>query len=124
MNWNEVYFELESSLNEAEILDSDIQELSNPIILICKRTLVKLNKSVVNYGFKTELEEINFFKKIKSFPLSKLIYYKEVRSIEISFPKAGRSSQLKYIRRHIKRVNKFYARNEESTQYLARTLVL
>ncbi|WKB81834.1 hypothetical protein QYR09_02080 [Cellulophaga lytica] len=64
MNWNEVYFEFESSLKEAEMLDSDIQELSNPIILICIRTLAKLNKSVVNYGFKTELEKNNFLRKL------------------------------------------------------------
>ncbi|WP_290629412.1 RteC domain-containing protein [Altibacter sp.] len=63
-------------------------------------------------------EEIDFFKYTKQIPLVPLIYYSEVRSFEIQFPKANLDSQKKYTKRKINKINRFFLYNMDFIRYV------
>jgi len=109
--------QLRFELNGIKIKQTDIVERMNFSILACRGILSKMNHIVSNSSFDNETEEINFFKNIKIFPLSQLVYYSEVRSFEIQYPKASITRQKKYLEKKIKKVNKFFDYNIEFIQY-------
>ncbi|WP_226294293.1 RteC domain-containing protein [Aquimarina algicola] len=77
-----------------------------------------MRKQVHLKGFKTREEEIDFFKNIKSLPLSKLIYFKELSNLEYYLPKEDESEQKKCIKHHLKRINYFFSSNIDFGQYI------
>ncbi len=108
-------------LNELEKLQlkrTDVIELSENCIKLCRNVLNRFRKKIIDYNFKTLDEEIDFFKNIKQIPLVPLIYYSEVRSFEIQFPKANEDSQKKYTKRKINKINKFFLYNMDFVRYV------
>jgi hypothetical protein len=77
-----------------------------------------MSQIVSKTSFINETEEINFFKKIKIQPLSQLVYFIEIRSFEVRYPKVSKNEQKKYLERKIKKVNKFFDYNMEFVQYV------
>lgn len=110
--------ELQSSLNEMKDNSTHIIELANKSITLCRNLLRKFKKDIFIEDFKSEKEEIYFFKEIKQIPLKPLIYHSEVRSFELQFPKADIDSQRKFIKRKIHKVNRFFLYNIDFEQYV------
>ena len=86
-------------------------ELSRNLLTVFKR------KILVN-DFENVDKEIIFFKKIKQVPLVKLIYFSEIHSFEIQFPKVDRAAQLKFIKKKINKLNRFFLYNLDFGQYV------
>jgi RteC protein len=105
-------------LKEIKSQNIDIVKQSNISIATCRNILSKMNKEVVTSSFANDADEINFFKNIKTEPLSQLIYYSELRSFEILYPKASFCEQKEYLEKKIKKVNNFFNYNIEFVQYV------
>lgn len=58
------------------------------------------------------------FKNIKPFPMSYLIYFTEIRTCELSIPKVGKTHKIRYLEKEVKKVNKFFARNNDFVHYM------
>jgi hypothetical protein len=110
--------ELRLKLNKIERENHQILPISIDSIYACREVLSTMSMLVMNNPFKNEKEEINFFKNIIIYPLSQLIYYSKIRSLEIEFPKVNFVEQKKYIKKKMKRVNKFYIYNADFIQYI------
>jgi hypothetical protein len=109
---------LQQQLNEIKEQYPDMVIQSSQSILLCRDILSEMNKIVVSESFQGETDEINFFKSIKVIPLTELIYYTEIRSLEIQFPKANIQEQKDYVKYKIRKANKFFHYNLEFIQYV------
>ena len=118
MNFEILLQELYDELTLIKKQNSDIIEESNLSIVACRRVLSQMSSAISSTCFINEIDEINFFKKVKLQPLSQLIYYSEIRSLEVRYPKAGQQEQKKYLERKIKKANKFFDYNIEFVQYV------
>ncbi|WP_055436665.1 RteC domain-containing protein [Lacinutrix algicola] len=95
-----------------------IIERSNQTILSCRNLLHSFKKEIVKNGFKSVNDEIIFFKVVKQIPLIHLIYFSEVRSFEIQFPKGDTQLQQKHIKKKLGKLNRFFLYNIDFGQYI------
>ncbi len=118
MKFKKLLKHFDIQLNEIKNEKYTITKEAKLAITTCSNILSELNQIIYNSSFKNMEEEINFHKKIKVVPLSNLIFYCEVLSFENVYPKVNRKEQEKYVKRKIKKVNKFYAYNVDFIQYI------
>ncbi len=105
-------------LHKITVTTKDIIKQADISITLCRNLLSTFKKEVINKGFDSIEEEIEFFKKIKQVALVQLIYYSEVRSFEIQLPKANYSAQRKFIKKKINKLNRFFLYNMDFAQYI------
>ena len=105
-------------LKELENDSLDILSTSNRAIILCRNLLTKYREHIVKNGFENTQDEIEFFKNTKQPTLTNLIYYSEVRSFEIQFPKVNEDAQKKYIKKKINKLNRFFLYNMDFGQYI------
>lgn len=105
-------------LNEIREKNLPILEEAFRCINLCRELLYTFKREILSNGFESVTSEILFFKDIKQVPLTKLIYYSEIHSFEIQFPKADKNEQLKTIKRKIKKLNRFFLYNLDFGQYV------
>ena len=97
-------------------IDSPIK-LSEQAIVYILKSIEKLKKQIIKHGFKTQQEEIHFFKHIKPKILSKLIYYNKVYKIETNKPYGGEIILKKYLNTELERLKAFFDNNLEFYRY-------
>ena len=109
------YEETIKKLNaELDIIESGIE---NPLskaekgIKLVKDVLSEVRTDVMRKGFQSHIEEINFFKNIKPYIYSKLIYYAKLFNIESKRPRSSRKTQVKYFNSHIDKLQTFFNEN-------------
>mgnify|MGYP003641707016 CR=1 FL=1 len=105
-------------LEEIESIHSTTLVRSNNAILLCRKTLYTLKNLVLESDFDSHEHEIYFFKNTKQISIMPLIYYSEVRSFELQFPVANSTSQKKYIKKKIAKLNRFFIYNIDFVQYI------
>src|SRR5690606_36659886 len=105
-------------LDDLKYESNGIVDRSNQSSIICRNHLSIYRKEVVNNEFKSIVQEIEFFKRTKQIPLTQLIYYSEIRSFEIQFPKVDSNEQRKYIKRKLSKLNRFFLYNMDFGQYI------
>ncbi|TYQ00207.1 RteC protein [Tenacibaculum adriaticum] len=113
--------EIEELLRELEYIhQSDAQILKKNCLSIisCRNLLTKFRKKVFKTGFNSVKEEIDFFKRVKQVPLSKLIYYKEIYEFETFLPKESNDKQKEFIKKQLKRYDDFFLTNIDFGQYM------
>ncbi|WP_299529765.1 RteC domain-containing protein [Ulvibacterium sp.] len=109
--------DFENKIEEIEHIYTNKFKAYDEIVWLCKSALSLLRGEVMNRGFSSTDEEINFFKVVKQSPLSNLIYYSEIYFFETCFPRGGKGKQKKYIQKWINKVNRFFLINREFIQY-------
>lgn len=90
---------------------------STQILTFLESKLEELKSFIVKYDFKTEEEEILFFKEIKPKIISKLIYYMSVYKIEMNRPKGSCSTVETYLLTELDRLKHYFERNIEIYHY-------
>ncbi len=110
--------ELLDELNEIKIQDQEIIEQAFLSIGVCRNLLSRYKKEILREGFESLEDEIFFFKTTKQIPLVQLIYFSEIHSFEIQFPKADKESQRKSIKRKIEKLNRFFLYNLDFGRYV------
>ena len=112
--------ELDSQLEIIQVENKGIIKLTNLSVFACEQILFKFHKiiSSPNFKFQDEEDEIIFFKNIKTIPLEKLIYFLELRSFELLFPKVDEKNQKKYLNKKVKKINLFFKNNLDFLHYV------
>lgn len=87
------------------------------IIKYCREILEIYRVNIKPGKFKSVAEEIQFFKEQKQIPLSELIFYINLRSIELETTTPGKYSR-KLLCKEIKKINKFFQKNREFQKYV------
>ncbi|MBG6109826.1 hypothetical protein IWX84_000687 [Flavobacterium sp. CG_9.10] len=87
-------------------------------INLCNETLSNIKDKVEQKDFETVSSEIDFFKNIKTVPMSYLIYFTEVHSCELRKPKTGRAYQIEFLEKELRKINKFFYRNVDFVHYM------
>lgn len=118
MEFEEKNNELIKQLEDIKYSSAGIIDRSNKSIIICRNLLNGFRKVITIKEFESIQDEIDFFKRIKQVPFSQLIYYSEVRSFEIQFPKADKSEQRKYLKKKLGKLNRFFLYNMDFVQYI------
>jgi len=118
MKFRNLLNELKMQLDLIEKQNKETTQQANLSINYCRKTLSKMNQIVLKNCFENKEYEIDFFKRIKIVPLSKLVYYSEVLTFEIQYPKASKEEQIRYIEKRIHKINKFYSYNLDFIQYV------
>jgi len=93
--------------------DQEIQSIN--LIIHC---LTGMKDIICHNSFRSQREEILFFKKIKPEVFHKLILLKKILQIESEMPVDGRKSQIKLLRNKLKRTSRFYKENKEFCSYM------
>lgn len=70
-------------------IDNQIKKCENAIEIILK-SITAIKKIISKNVFKSDSEEVHFFKEIKPLFTSKLIYYNMIYKIEMKRPNGGR----------------------------------
>ena len=89
----------------------------NRIIKYCREVLEIYRKNIRVLKFRSLNEEIQFFKEEKQIPLSQLIYYTNLHTLELESTSSVKY-RMKYLSRKIKKINKFFQRNREFQLYI------
>ena len=105
-------------LNGIKLENLPILEQSYRSIELSRNLLTVFKRNILINDFESVNDEIDFFKKIKQVPLVKLIYFSEIHSFEIQFPKADRVAQLKFLKKKISKLNRFFLYNLDFGQYV------
>lgn len=111
---------IEEFNNDLDLLQQQDQGHQGKVaqgIFLCNRTLSGL-KEVTKAGFQTPEEEIHFFKRIKPQVMGYLIYFTQVRVCELRKPRAGKSNQVRFYEKQMRKVNKFFSRNVDFVHYM------
>ncbi len=96
----------------------NILERANRSIRACRNLLTTYKKEILDKEFQTIKEEIKFFKETKQIPQTNLIYYSEIHSFEVQFPKGNKDDQLKFIKKKINKINRFFLINIDFGRYI------
>lgn len=118
MNLELLTYKLLEELKDIELQSKNILDQSYRSIEVCRNLLSIFKKEILVNDFGSIEAEIVFFKKIKQVPLVQLIYFSEIHSFEIQFPRANKDSQLKFIRKKINKLNRFFLYNLDFGQYI------
>lgn len=110
---NEVENELQAIRLETEN-SIKTAELSIKVLL---STIDKLKKFTLRYKFKSDAEEIHFFKSIKPQFISRLIYHNRVLNIETKKPYGGEKVTRKYLNNELDKLKRFFDNNLEFYKY-------
>lgn len=109
--------ELESELNFITIEIDDPLKLAEKAIESISSTLGKIKNLVIEASFKSQDDEIDFFKNTKPKILSKLIYYSSIYKIETKKPNGGEKIIRKYFNNELFKLKIFFDNNLEFYRY-------
>lgn len=108
---------LNEQLNFLDLEYTDAIKLSEKAIEMIVKSLENLKAIIIKNKFRTQTEEIIFFKEVKPQVFSKLIFYTKVLKIETKRPKGTDRSQRKYLLNELDKLNHFFDNNLDFYQY-------
>lgn len=108
--------EIAGRLKKIESSDLNILKKSLEASLVLGDAFQRLRDFITNYTFKSEDEEIEFFKVIKPRLYHRLIYYRKVYNIEMNRP-VGVESQKAYLIDEIKAINRYNTKRSDFVRY-------
>ncbi len=118
MKLRELSHKLISKLEDLQNETAGILEQTHRNIILCSNVLLKLKKEIIKTKFSSVDKEIDFFKSVKPSVLSKLIYYKEIYTIEVHLPRVQKENQKKFINRYLDQYEYFFSRHIDFGQYI------
>ena len=116
---NTIYSEELKKIKSSSIT---IVEESNEIIILSRNLLNRFKKAIIKTNFTSVTTEVEFFKHQKQVSLIQLIYYTEIRSFELQFPKSDIQEQEKFLKKKLRKLNRFYLYNIDFNQYVEANL--
>lgn len=99
---------LEEHLSFLEIENNNWLLLSQQALEVILKTLEKVKKKTIHHTFKSQQEEIQFFKSLKPRFVSKLIYYNEIHKIETRKPYGGERVLRKYLHKELNKLKRYF----------------
>jgi hypothetical protein len=103
---------------------NSIPEKRNAIQWLEKATIIALTKhenlkeKTLKHTFKSEAEEIDFFKNQKPLLLAKVIEFEKLHKIEIRKVPGTQKELKKYYQKEIKKINRYFQKNNKNYQVI------
>lgn len=110
------FTEFEKEFESIKSKNSSIIKKCHAVIAFIEQKLQELFSWLKKHKFNTPEEEIHFFKIIKPSIVSKLIYYKEILSIESNLP-ASKKNKIKHYEKYLNKVHKHSKNNKRFFEY-------
>lgn len=104
-------------LQSIEHSEGDILQIVPSAIKVMEEMFKEIKAFISDYKFRSEDEEIKFFKEIKPQLFSKLIYYQKIYRIEAMRPNGSDEAQKKYINKELDRLKDFFDENLDFYKY-------
>ena len=120
LEYDKILEKLDKDLDALESKTNDILHKAEQGIKISKQALKQTREFVVDSHFKTNQEEIHFFKEVKPKIYSKLIYFVKLFNIESKRPRGSNKNQVKYLNGHIDKLQIYFNDNLEFYHYYRR----
>lgn len=105
---NNIISEIQQQERKTSSETSLLMDEANRMTLYLHELLFSVKESVLKEGFKSETEEINFFRNIKPHLLGKLIYYNKVFRIESACPVDNGNIYYSYFSNHLQELKMEY----------------
>lgn len=93
------------------------QQLAEEAYLLTEKAYKKLQDFVLKYKFKSQSDEIQYFKRLKPTLFAKLIYYSQVYHIESKKPQGSYKNKRKYLLRELNKINGYFEANVDFIKY-------
>ncbi len=115
--YNILLHQLNEQLNFIDLeLDDQIKKCEQAITIILE-SINELKKATIKSNFKSQNEEIQFFKDIKPKFTSKLIYYNTIFKIETKKPHGGERILKKYLNNELDKLKRYFDNNLDFYKY-------
>lgn len=112
--------QLETELDEVAITTSNILQRCETSTNLVTETIFNVRSRVINEGFKSNGDEIFFFKKIKPKLFSHLLFFTGVLNLELQRPIALQEEEKKYLITELYKLQSFFDQNREFYNYYKR----
>lgn len=109
--------EIEKQITKILLKEKNVITHSKQIVSFLETKLEEIKRFIVKYDFKTEDEEIQFFKEIKPQIVSKLIYHMSLHKIEINRPKGSNSTIETFLLTELDLLKQFFDDNIDMYHY-------
>lgn len=109
--------ELNSKLHAIDIEETDLILKAQKSIICIRDILSKLRTFIVSYPFKTEEEEIYFFKVIKPEIVSQLIYHVKINNFESKRPLGSLEIQQSHILNELEKLTTYFNNHLDFYRY-------
>ncbi|GGK18886.1 RteC domain-containing protein [Parabacteroides faecis] len=97
--------------------DNDYIKLSLEMSHVLADAFDRLKEFIISYEFRSEEEEIDFFKDVKPRLFCKLIYYRKIYNIEMLRPVASVNRQKEYLNNELDTINKYTNKRLDFIRY-------
>lgn len=114
---SKLYSSLEDQLLFVYQENENLIKRSEFSFTICKNAIEKLRAIIYKNKFKTQGEEIKFFREIKPLFYSKLIYHLKVYNIETKKPNGGDKVLRKYLQNELDKLKRYFDNNLDFYKY-------
>ena len=113
----QVLTSFQTELKRTKLEENNFLEKIACAIHLCDESLCQLRRLVIDIGFSSIDEEIQFFKGIKPVVYSNLLYYQSVFEIESKRPMTDRHCMEQFLRYELKKVIRYLKENNWMIQY-------
>ena len=100
--------ELNAKLQQIELAETNLIKKAQKSIVCLNTGLSKLRTFILNYDFKNEEDEIQFFKVIKPGIVSQLIYFVKINNIERKRPMGSIEKKQNHFRYELEKLTLFF----------------
>lgn len=114
---SKLYHELEEQLNFIHLETDDPLKEAELSIQVIVNALSKLKKYIGKHKFRTQSEEIKFFKYGKPQFISKLIFHISIYNIHSRMPKGGEKIVRKYLHHELQNLRRYFDNNLDFYKY-------
>jgi RteC protein len=112
-----LYAEMIEKLNVVKEKPESMLNRAREAIDVCRETMQILKKMITDCPFVSPEEEIQFFKDIKPFFLSELIYYGKMYKLHARWPVGDVEIRKRYLVRSLEHINQFFHEHFEFYLY-------
>lgn len=110
---------LEKDLSQIEKETSTVLQQAEQCIAVLQQKMSELRSFISGYSFKSDAEEISFFKEVEPRLHARLLYYVKVFQIETRRPKGSTELQKELLQCELRLIHDFFARNLDFYRYYA-----
>ena len=114
---SKLYHELEEQLNFIHLETDDPLKEAELSIQVIVNALSQLKKYIGKHKFRTQSEEIKFFKYGKPQFISKLIFHISIYNIHSRMPKGGEKIVRKYLHHELQNLRRYFDNNLDFYKY-------
>jgi RteC protein len=115
--YNKTISDLDDQLHFISLETDDVLRKSELSIQTIQLALAQLKEFVCKYKFKSQAEEIKFFKEQKPEIFSKLSYHVRVYNIEMHKPNGSDKAKKRYLQNELNNIEIYFTRNLEFIKY-------